>query len=227
VRESLVLLKNRGQLLPLSARARVLVAGDAADSIARQSGGWSVDWQGTEPNEAFPQGETVFAAIRERLREAGGEATLSATGAFTVRPDVAIVVFGEPPYAEYRGDLTTLEFSAGDKHDLALLRQLHAQGIPVVAVFLAGRPLWVNAELDAADSFVAAWLPGPQAGGIADLLFRDVDGLVRYDFRGRLPFAWPGTPEGGTARFPVGYGLSVRSAGELPLPESEAPARQR
>jgi beta-glucosidase len=227
VRESLVLLKNHAHLLPLSPRAHVLIAGDAADSIARQSGGWSVDWQGTEPNEAFPHGETIFCAIRQLVSEAGGSATLSAAGAYTVRPDAAIVVFGEMPYAEYRGDLDSLEFSPGEKHDLALLQRLRAQGIPVIAVFLSGRPLWVNAELNAADSFVAAWLPGPEAAGIADVLFRAGDGTTRYDFHGQLPFAWPGAPRAGSGEaplFPAGYGLHYRDAGEVPqLTESAGP----
>jgi beta-glucosidase len=230
VRESLVLLKNRHRLLPLSPRSHVLVAGDAADSIARQSGGWTIDWQGTEPNEDFPHGETVYAAIAQCVQAAGGSATLSPGGEFTARPDVAIVVFGEHPYAEYAGDLTTLEYSPGDKHDLALLRRLRAQDIPVVAVFLSGRPLWVNAELNAADSFVAAWLPGPEGGGIADVLFRSPDGAVRYDFRGRLPFSWPRSPRppavgsrhGEAPLFPYGYGLSDADDGYLPqLPETD------
>ena len=231
VRESLVLLKNHDHLLPLAPPAHVLVAGDAADSIARQSGGWTIDWQGTEPNQDFPHGETVYAAIARCVRAAGGSATLSPDGEFTARPDVAVVVFGEHPYAEFAGDVATLEYSPGDKHDLALLRRLRAREIPVVAVFLSGRPLWVNAELNASDSFVAAWLPGPEGGGIADVLFRSADGAVRYDFRGRLPFSWPRSPRppaGGKRRgepplFPYGYGLSYGDDGNLPqLPESDS-----
>jgi beta-glucosidase len=231
VRESLVLLKNRGHLLPLSPRVHVLVAGDAADSISRQSGGWTIDWQGTEPNQDFPHGETVYAGIARCVQAAGGTATLSPGGEFTTRPDVAIVVFGEHPYAEFAGDVATLEYSPGDKHDLALLRRLRAQGIPVVSVFISGRPLWVNAELNASDSFVAVWLPGPEGGGIADVLFRSADGAVRYDFRGRLPMSWPRSKQppalgrrGGEAPlFPYGYGLSYGDDGALPqLPESDA-----
>jgi beta-glucosidase len=231
VRESLVLLKNRDHLLPLSPRLHVLVAGDAADSIARQSGGWTIDWQGTEPNQDFPHGETVYAGIARCVQAAGGSAALSPGGEFTTRPDVAIVVFGEHPYAEFAGDVASLEFSPGDKHDLALLRRLRAQDIPVVAVFLSGRPLWVNAELNASDSFVAAWLPGPEGGGIADVLFRSADGAVRYDFRGRLSFSWPRSPQppavyrrrGEAPLFPYGYGLSYGDDGNLPrLPEADS-----
>ena len=231
VRESLVLLKNRHHLLPLSPHGRVLVAGDAADSIARQSGGWTIDWQGTEPNAAFPHGESIYAGIAHCVAAAGGTATLSPEGEFTERPDVAIVVFGEHPYAETAGDLATLEYSPGDKHDLALLRRLQARQVPVVAVFVSGRPLWVNAELNAADSFVAAWLPGPEGGGIADVLFRAADGSVRYDFRGRLSFSWPRSPRppavddrgGEPPLFHFGYGLTYRVEGDLPqLPEGDA-----
>jgi len=233
VRESLVLLKNRDHLLPLSPRAHVLVAGDAADSIARQSGGWTIDWQGTEPNQDFPHAETVYAGIARCVQAAGGSATLSPGGEFTTRPDVAIVVFGEHPYAEFAGDVATLEYSPGDKHDLVLLRRLRTEDIPVVAVFLSGRPLWVNAELNASDSFIAAWLPGSEGGGIADVLFRSADGEVRYDFRGRLPFSWPRSPRppaaerrrGEAPLFPYGYGLSYGEDGNLPrLPESDPAA---
>lgn len=228
VRESLVLLKNRHRLLPLTPRAHVLVAGDAADSIARQSGGWSLDWQGTELNMAFPDAETIYAGIARCVQAAGGTATLSPEGTFTERPDVAIVVFGEHPYAEYRGDVTTLEYSPADKHDLALLRRLHAQSIPVVGVLLSGRPLWINPELNASDSFVAAWLPGAEGGGLADVLFRTADGAVRFDFRGRLSFSWPRSPRppavghrpGEPPLFPYGYGLRYSDTGEVPqLPE--------
>ncbi|MBV8876508.1 MAG: glycoside hydrolase family 3 C-terminal domain-containing protein, partial [Gammaproteobacteria bacterium] len=228
VRESLVLLKNGHHLLPLSPRAHVLVAGDAADSIARQSGGWTLDWQGTEPNQAFPHAETIYAGIAHCVQAGGGTATLSPEGAFSERPDVAIVVFGEHPYAEYQGDVKTLEYSPGDKHDLALLRRLRAQSIPVVSVFLSGRPLWINPELNASDSFVAAWLPGAEGGGVADVLFRTVDGAVRYDFRGRSSFSWPRSPAppavggrpGEPPLFPYGYGLRYEDPGELPqLPE--------
>jgi len=235
VRESLVLLKNHQHLLPLSPRAHVLVAGDAADSIARQSGGWTIDWQGTKPNQAFPHAETIYAGIAHCVLAAGGTATLSAEGNFTEQPDVAIVVFGEHPYAEFKGDVTTLEYSPIDKHDLALLRRLHAQHIPVVALFLSGRPLWVNAELNAADSFVAAWLPGAEGGGVADVLFRAADGAIRYDFRGRLSFSWPGSPRppaigrrpGEPPLFPYGYGLNYRDDGDLPqLPETDGASAQ-
>jgi beta-glucosidase len=182
VRESMVLLKNEG-VLPLKPSANILVAGGGADSISQQSGGWTITWQGTDvANSVFPNGETIWRGIAESVRAAGGTATLSADGSFATRPDAAIVVFGEQPYAEFRGDRPNLEYSPDDKSDLALLKRLKAAGVPVVAVFLSGRPLWVNAELNASDAFVAAFLPGTEGGGVADMLFRKRDGGIAQDF---------------------------------------------
>ncbi len=230
VRESLVLLKNRRHLLPLNPRHRVLVAGDGADNIGKQSGGWTITWQGTGvANRDFPNGESIYAGIASAVSAAGGSAELSPTGSFTARPDVAIVVFGENPYAEFQGDLGTLEYSPGEKSDLKLLRRLRAQRIPVVAVFLSGRPLWVNPEINASDAFVAAWLPGTEGGGIADVLFRAADGTVAHDFHGKLSFSWPRTPQQtasdavgkqGAPLFAFGYGLTYADDGNLRrLPE--------
>jgi beta-glucosidase len=212
VRESLVLLKNRSQLLPLSARARVLVAGEGADNITQQCGGWTLDWQGTMPGADIRPAESIYAGIRSAVAAAGGSAELSPAGEFSVRPDVAIVVFGEQPYAEGAGDVASLALPGSAAHDLALIRRLKAAGVPVVAVLLSGRPLWIEAELEAADSFVAAWLPGAEGGGVADVLFRGADGAVRHDFRGRLPLPWPRAPGAkgagsGTPLFAYGYGL--------------------
>ena len=189
VRESLVLLKNSGHLLPLRPGANVLVAGDA-DNISHQAGGWTITWQGTNlANSDFPGGTSIYSGIRETVAAAGGTATLSPDGSYSARPDVAIVVFGEEPYAEFVGDRRTLEFSPGDKSHVELMRRLRADNIPVVAIFLSGRPMWVNPELNAADAFVAAFLPGSEGGGVADVLFGNADGSVRHDFRGRLSYS--------------------------------------
>src|SRR5690606_15548784 len=195
VRESLVLLKNTNGLLPLKPDLRVLVAGDGADNLPKQNGGWTLTWQGTGiTNEHFPKGETIFAGIRAAVKAGGGSAQLSMDGKYTRKPDVAIVVFGENPYAEFQGDIATLDYKPGNDADLELLKRLRADGIPVVAVFLSGRPLWVNPELNASAAFVAAWLPGSEGGGIADVLFTRPDGSINHDFKGKLPFAWPRTP---------------------------------
>ena len=222
VRESLVLLKNDG-VLPLNPRLRVLVAGDAADSVPRQSGGWTITWQGRDTsNKDFPGATTIYAGIRETVEAAGGAAVLSANGAYDARPDAAIVVFGETPYAEFEGDL---ESSRGvdfeDEKALEILRRLKSEGIPTVAVFLSGRPLFVSPEIDAARAFVAAWLPGGEGAGVADVLFADEKGGVRHDFKGKLPFSWPAAPDQqplnvGDAQyaplFPFGYGLRYEDA---------------
>jgi beta-glucosidase len=200
----------------------VLVAGAGADDLGRQSGGWSLTWQGdADANENSPGGTTIFAAVSDAVSAAGGEAVLSVDGSYAERPDVAIVVYGETPYAEFQGDRPTLAYSPADRSDLALLQRLKADGVPVVSVFLSGRPMWVNPEINASDAFVAAWLPGTEGAGVADVLFRAPDGSVAHDFTGRLSFAWPRTAaHGDEPLFPLGYGLSVADDGDVgPLSE--------
>ena len=223
VRESLVLLKNDHHLLPLDPRKHILVAGDGADNIPKQSGGWTLTWQGTgTTNTNFPHAQSIWSGIREQVEAAGGTATLSVDGTYQHKPDAAIVVFGEDPYAEFQGDIPNLAYKPGDDSDLQLLKRLHAQGIPVVAVFLSGRVLWVNPEINASDAFVAAWLPGSEGGGIADVLLRKRDGSIQHDFHGKLSYAWPrnAAQTSQTAPnplFPFGYGLSYADKGDLPV----------
>lgn len=200
VRESLVLLKNNvvgdKQILPFSPQQHILVAGDGADNIGKQSGGWSITWQGTgNTNQDFPGGTSIYQGIAEQVKAAGGKTTLSIDGSFEQKPDVAVVVFGEDPYAEGHGDRQNLDFQRGDKQALALLTKFKAQNIPVVSLFISGRPMWVNAEMNASDAFVAAWLPGSEGQGIADVILANTDGSVQYDFSGKLSFSWPKTPE--------------------------------
>ena len=226
VRESLVLLKNERGLLPLSPKSRVLVAGPGANDISRQTGGWTLTWQGTgNSNADFPGTTSIYDGIRTAVTAARGSVELAIDGRFTQRPDVAIVVFGESPYAEFQGDIAHLQYESDNGPDLALLRSLKAAGIPVVSVFLSGRPLWVNPHLNASAAFVAAWLPGSEGAGIADVLFRGNDGRVAHDFRGRLSYSWPRradqTPLNVGDRvydplFAYGHGLSYASPGELP-----------
>ncbi|MCT2557383.1 exo 1,3/1,4-beta-D-glucan glucohydrolase [Tsuneonella sp. YG55] len=218
VAKSQVLLKNDG-VLPLAKSAKVLVAGSAADSVAQAAGGWTLTWQGgLELDNAtyFPGATSIRAGIEAAAREAGGSAIYSADGSYTARPDVAIVVFGEKPYAEFEGDRKTLVFS--DEEGLKLLRKFDAAGIPTVAVFLSGRPMWMNREINAADAFVAAWLPGSEGAGVADVLYG------KRPATGKLGFSWPaqcdGKPVNGPegALYPVGYGLSLdakATAGKL------------
>jgi beta-glucosidase len=210
VRKSLVLLKNEHATLPLSAGANVLVAGEAADSISMQTGGWTIDWQGDHNRNAdFPGATSIFAGIKAALAAGGGTATLSVQGSFKRKPDAAIVVFGEGPYAEFEGDRENLDYSAVSARDLALLRRLHAAGVPTIAVFLSGRPMWVNPEINASDAFVAAWLPGSEGAGVADVLIRSPAGAPQSDFVGRLPFSWPETG------MPVTFDAAGRASGAL------------
>lgn len=220
-RKSLVMLKNNDQVLPVAATASVLVAGAGADSIEMQTGGWTITWQGTgNSNAIFPGATSIFAGLREALQAGGGKAVLSPDGSFTEKPDVAIVVFGETPYAEGQGDVHTLAWQQEDPRDLRLLQRLKEQNIPVVAVFLSGRALWMNAHLNASDAFVAAWLPGSEGAAIADMLVANADGTPRYDFTGRLSFDWPNADLNAVnpslpvndILFEYGYGLSYTSS---------------
>ncbi len=221
VAKSQVILKNAG-VLPLKPGARIEVAGSAADNIPQQAGGWSITWQGGGDLTAadFPGATSIWSGIAAAAKAAGGEAVLAPKGSNTSKPDIAIVVFGEPPYAEFVGDRKDLAFR--DEEGLALLKAYAARGVPTVAVFLSGRPLWVNRELNAADAFVAAWLPGSEGAGVADVLFGKVQPT------GRLSFTWPKTCEGAPlngsegALFPRGYGLGFAAPrmAFVPLDES-------
>jgi len=220
VAKSQVLLKNHG-VLPLQPGARIEVAGRAADNIPQQAGGWSVTWQGggdLTPAD-FPGATSIYGGIAAAAKAAGGEAVLAKDGAPIGKPDVAIIVFGEEPYAEFVGDRKDLVFR--DEEGLALIKSYRARGVPTVAVFLSGRPMWMNRELNAADAFVAAWLPGSEGAGVADVLFAQAPAT------GRLSFSWPatceGTPVNGPegALFPLGYGLDLTTSAQLaPLDES-------
>ena len=226
VARSLVLLKNNGSVLPIRPGARVLVAGAGADNMARQTGGWTITWQGSDTTQAdFPNGRTIYTGIGDAVRAAGGTATLSADGAFQAKPDVAIVVFGEEPYAEFQGDVPTLDYQPAGATDLALLKRLKAAGVPVVSVFLSGRPMFTNPEINASDAFVAAWLPGTQGEGVADVLVAGRNGRSARPFGGKLSFAWPSTAASPIVKplFPVGYGLTYADRRSLRPLLSEAP----
>nr|WP_010130644.1 glycoside hydrolase family 3 N-terminal domain-containing protein [Microbulbifer agarilyticus] len=230
VRESLVLLKNNDSLLPLARDQRVLVAGDGADNIGKQSGGWSITWQGTgNQNSDFPGATSLFGGIAAVVESAGGIAELSVDGSFEQKPDVAIVVFGEDPYAEMQGDISNLDYS-GDK-DLALLQRLKEQGIPVVSLFITGRPLWTNPEINASDAFVVIWQPGTEGSGVADVLFRKISGEVNHDFTGKLTFSWPNDAQPtrrnpgeneSLAQFHYGYGLGYEDRIQIAVLSEES-----
>jgi beta-glucosidase len=237
VRQSLVMLKNNGGLLPLAPNKHVLVAGDGADSISKQSGGWTITWQGTGLSNAdFPGGTSVWGGVKAAVKAGGGTAELSTDGSYKKKPDVAVVVFGENPYAEFQGDLKVQTLPGTMTQHLEIMKKFQDEKIPVVAILLSGRPLWQNRELNLANAYVAAWLPGSEGGGIADVLFRKKDGAVNYDFTGKLSYSWPrdatGTPlnvnkEPYDPLFPFGFGLSYAAPLELAvLPEDPGVAAE-
>ncbi|MGY2734030.1 glycoside hydrolase family 3 protein [Sphingomonas sp. UYP23] len=222
VAKSLVLLKNQG-VLPLKPSANILVAGDGADDVARQSGGWTLSWQGTGlTNANFPGATTLWGGIAAAVKGGGGQAELAPDGHYTRKPDAAIVVFGETPYAEFQGDIKSLQLRPELRAPLATMQRLKAAGIPVVAVMLTGRPLFVNPMLNAADGFVVAWLPGSEGAGVADRLFAPT--AMAAPFTGKLPADWPLTAKpGGPTLYRFGYGLSGRESRGAWKPLSEEP----
>lgn len=226
VRESLVLLKNERQSLPLKSGQRILVLGKSADNLANQTGGWTLTWQGAENrNRDFPNAESILAGILKKANPSSVVYSENGDNLVYKNFDVIVAVIGETPYAEGAGDIgpiDNLKHSQRYPEDLTLLKKVNGKGIPVVTLLVSGRPAYVNDLINLSDSFVLTWLPGSEGGGVADLLFQTADSGKRIDFRGRLPFDWPSRacPESGQAsQFVRGYGLSYQSAqsiGHLP-----------
>lgn len=217
VARSLVLLKNEGGVLPLRPGSRVLIAGPGADNMAMQAGGWTISWQGTDTTAAdFANGQTLGRAITQAVTAAGGQAVVSPSGTYGAKPDVAVVVVGERPYAEFEGDIANLAYrpAAGE---LELIARLKAQGIRVVTVFLSGRPLFAGSLINQSDAFVAAWLPGTQGAGVADVLVAGATGKPPRDFTGRLSYAWPDDARAPMVKplFPLGFGSSYAKPARL------------
>jgi beta-glucosidase len=206
VRQSLVLLKNEKHTLPLSKTVkRIHVAGKNADDLGNQAGGWTITWQGKSGTPTT--GTTVLAGLKSALGS-GHEVTFSLDGSGAEGADVGVVVVGEKPYAEFFGDRTDLSLDAAD---LAAIANVKKAGIPVVVVLISGRPMILGEALTSADAFVAAWLPGSEGQGVADVLFGD------YKPTGKLPFTWPRSMDQlpinlGDQKydplFPFGFGLT-------------------
>ena len=216
VRESLVLLKNNNQLLPIDPSKTILVVGDGASSISKASGGWTLSWQGTgHSNDKFPNGESILQGIEKIVDGAGGKLIFSKDGDTSIKADFVIAVYGEDPYAEFQGDRENLAF-VPNGFDTKKLSTYKENGIPIVSVFLSGRPMWANTEINNSDSFVAAWLPGSEGGGISDMLFKTDPS---FDFTGRLSFTWPASAvvskNNNQALFEIGYGLSYTSTDQI------------
>ncbi|HEY3840782.1 MAG TPA: glycoside hydrolase family 3 C-terminal domain-containing protein, partial [Bryobacteraceae bacterium] len=196
VRESLVLLKNDGKTLPIARTARrIHVAGVSADDIGNQCGGWTIDWQG-KSGPVTTGGTTLLAALKKTVGS-GTQVTYAADGSGASGADVAVVVVGEKPYAEGNGDRADLSLSPADA---AVVQKVKSAGVPVAVVVYSGRPLVLGDTLEKANAVVAAWLPGTEGQGIADVL------LGAYKPTGKLSFSWPQAM--GKMLFPVGYGLS-------------------
>jgi beta-glucosidase len=176
VSESLVLLKNQGKVLPLKKSARIFVAGKNADNIGNQCGGWTIDWQG-KTGDVTTGGTTILSA----MKAVDSQVTFSKDGDGAAGAAVGVVVIGETPYAEMRGDRKELTVSP---EDIAAVKAVKAAGIPVVVVVVSGRPLQLGEIAGQADAIVAAWLPGTEGAGVADVLFGD------HKFTGKLSFAW-------------------------------------
>jgi len=207
VRQSLVLLKNEKNVLPLSKTMKSLVvAGKGADDIGMQCGGWTIDWQGRRGN-FLNGGTTILQAVKNTVSKETN-VKYSPDGSTADSGDVAIVVIGEEPYAEMHGDREDLSLA---KEDVALVEQLTAKGVTVVVVLISGRPMIINSTLEKSAAFVAAWLPGTEGQGVADVLFGD------YAPTGKLPHSWPRSmkqipinvgDETYDPLFPYGFGLT-------------------
>jgi len=214
VRESLVLLKNENNVLPLKKDARIVVVGESGDNAGLQSGGWTVNWQGTTEN--YKGATTILQSFRkcstqEVIYDPDGSASID-------NVDVAVIVVGETPYAEFFGDIggemNKYQLTLSDSHQKYITHYLE-KGIKVVVVLISGRPLVVTQQIQQSDAFVAAWLPGSEGDGVAEVLFG------KYDFKGKLPHSWPKSEEDYNGKygpnfwdssakplFPIGFGLT-------------------
>jgi beta-glucosidase len=190
VRQSLVLLKNEKRALPLSKSAkRIHVVGRGADDIGNQSGGWTITWQGKSGGTT--QGTTILAALKSAAR--GVDVTFAKDGTGGAGADVVVAVIGETPYAEGFGDREDLSLA---KEDLDTVANAKKAGAPLVVVLLSGRPMILGDVLAQADALIAAWLPGTEGQGVADVLLGD------HKPTGKLPFSWPRS----NAQLPINFG---------------------
>ncbi len=204
VRQSAVLLKNERFALPLSTRTgTVTVVGKSADDLGVQCGGWTIDWQG-KTGRVTPGGTTIWEGLKR---------TLAPSVNLTYSPDASslngagtvVVVIGEQPYAEMKGDRKDLSVAA---EDAALVAKAKASGAKVVTIVLSGRPLILGSMLDQSDALLAAWLPGTEGQGVVDVL------TGAYKPTGKLPRVWPrsnaqlGQVDVSDPQFPCCFGLT-------------------
>ena len=215
VRESLVLLKNKNKALPIDKTAKkIVVVGEHANNAGLQSGGWTIAWQGV--NESYKGATTILDGVKaiakgEVIYDEYGEENHSDAA-------VIIVVVGETPYAEFFGDIGDgtgkYQLTLSEAHQKYITKYAD-KGPKVIVVLISGRPLVVTNQIEQSDAFIAAWLPGSEGSGIAEVLFGD------FNFKGKLPHSWPNTVEDFegkfgpnfwdasiTPMFKFGYGLS-------------------
>lgn len=217
VRESLVLLKNDDNILPLKKDTKIVLVGEFGNNSGLQSGGWTVNWQGTTEN--YKGATTILEGIR-KFSEQEVFYDPNGTGIEEV-VDIALIVVGETPYAEFFGDIG----GEMNKYQLTLteahqnyITTYKEKGIKTVVVLISGRPLVVNQQINESDAFVAAWLPGSEGDGIAEVLFGE------YDFKGKLPHTWPKSEQDYAGKygpnfwdnsiealFPIGFGLNYHN----------------
>lgn len=218
VRESLVLLKNDNQALPLKRTCKIAVVGPFADNSGLQSGGWTVNWQGTSEN--YAGATTILDGIRKfALHEVKYDR--EGTAEFE-DVDVAVIVVGENPYAEFFGDIggemNLFQLTLSEEHQ-NYIKAYSEKGVKTVVVLISGRSLVISPLLEQSDAFIAAWLPGSEGDGIAEVLF----GI--FDFKGKLPHSWPKSVEDFQRKygpnfwdtsiqplFPIGFGLTYQQA---------------
>lgn len=214
VQESMVLLKNKGNCLPITDYAqKIVVMGEHADNSGLLSGGWTIKWQGTD--SSYKGASTLLQGIQKASK---AEVVYDADGSENHEDaDYIVLVVGEQPYAEFFGDVTDssdcqLTLSPAQKD---LVQRYAGKGPKLIVVLISGRPMVVSEELEYSDAFVAAWLPGSEASAMAEVLFGN------KNFKGKLPHSWPASVEDykGTygpnywdkasrPLFPLGYGLN-------------------
>ena len=229
VRESIVLLKNHNNNLPMNPNKKYLIVGEMSQQIENQMGGWTITWQGKSwegvnlSNEDFPNTQSIFDSLSNFIIQNGGSVEYSTDGSYKNKPDIVIFVYGETPYAEGEGDIVNLNFSKNNRNLLRKMRMFQKNNISVVSLFISGRPLIVDNEIKYSDSFVSIWLPGTAVEGINDVIFTNKDGSINYDFKGKLSFSWPSKTSNNPLNekdedylplYKYGYGLTYKQLDE-------------
>lgn len=219
--ESITLLKNEQQVLPIPKDAKILITGFAADWIQALNGGWTYSWQGSKPLRVTPR-PTLVDAIKQKF----GDKVNYVETAYETTPDnisdavqaaevadYVVLCLGEKPYAENFGNVT--DFGLPESQ-ISLARQLAATGKPVVLVLAEGRPRVISSFAEQMQAIVLAYLPGNEGGlAVADILAGDSNPS------GKLPFTYPHAQNSLTlydhkysesyavdVQYPFGFGLS-------------------